>query len=130
MKLATTFALLASPLYAQEQGILSYACQIDGRNAVLMARYEIIGKSGITTAHNGDISGVIATGDSTIYYQGQLVTPSTRYRFTGENAFADFVDLDSNARFRVQLLTEGDHLELIVNPFDTHSKRYNCQRTR
>ncbi|HIP22727.1 MAG TPA: hypothetical protein EYG79_03905, partial [Rhodobacteraceae bacterium] len=66
MKLVIALALLASPIWAQEQGTLTYTCQIDGQPAALTARYEIIGSSGITTAPNGDISGVIATGDSTI----------------------------------------------------------------
>ena len=72
---------------------------------------------------------MIATGSSTIYYQGQLTTPNTRYSFTGENAYADFTDLSSNARFRAQLITEGDHLALIVNPFGEQPQRYFCQRT-
>ena len=130
MKLAIAFALLASPIYALEQGTLTYSCQIDGQLGVLTARYEIIGNSGITTAPNGDISGVIATGDSTIYYQGQLTTPNTRYSFIGENAFAAFTDLRSNARFRVQFQTEGDQLALTVNPFGSQPKRYVCQRSR
>lgn len=128
MKLAIILALLTSPALAQQQGALNYACQIDGQPGALTARYEIIGASGITTAPNGDISGVIATGDSTIYYQGQLSTPSARYSFTGENAYADFTDLSTNARFRVQLQTEGDHLALVVNPFSNQPTRYFCQR--
>lgn len=128
MKLVIALALLASPIWAQEQGTLTYTCQIDGQPAALTARYEIIGSSGITTAPNGDISGVIATGDSTIYYHGELVTQSARFSFTGENAYADFTDLSTNARFRVQLITEGNHLALIANPFADQPTRYFCQR--
>ncbi len=129
MKLVIILALLASPLLAQEQGTLTYACQIDGQPGALTARYEVIGGSGITTTPNGDISSVIATGNSTIYYHGQLTTPGTRYSFTGENAYADFTDQSTNARFRVQLVTEGDHLALIVNPFSDQPTRYFCQRS-
>jgi hypothetical protein len=129
MKYATLLALLAAPAFAQDQGTLSYACQIDGQPAQLTAQYEVIGNSGITTAPNGDISGVISTGSSTVYYQGQLTTPSARYSFTGENAYADFTDLNSHARFRVELVTEGDHLTLIVGPFSDQPLRYFCQRS-
>jgi len=129
MKTAALLMILASPAFAQQQGTLSYACDIDGQRGQLIAQYEIIGSSGITSAPNGDITGVISTGESTIYYQGQLNTPSARYSFTGENAYADFTDLGTYARFRVELITEGDHLALVVNPFGDQPLRYFCQRS-
>lgn len=118
----------ATPALAQQQGMLGYICDIDGQRGQLSAQYEIIGNSGITSAPNGDITGVIATGDSTIYYQGQLVTPSARYSFRGENAYADFTDLGSYARFRVELISQGNTLTLVVNPFGDRPVRYFCQR--
>jgi hypothetical protein len=123
---AITF--FAVPAQAQQQGVLDYTCEIEGETGRLMAQYEVIGGSGITTAPNGDISGVISTGQETIYYQGQLTTPRARYSFVGENAYADFTDLGSNARFRVELITNGDALALIVNPFGDQPLRYFCQR--
>ena len=128
MKPAALLIFLATPVFAQQQGTLSYTCQIDGQSGQLTADYEIIGSSGVTTALNGDISGVVATGNSSIYYHGQLSTPGARYSFTGENAYADFTDLITYARFRVQLITEGDHLALIVNPLGNQPLRYLCQR--
>ncbi len=129
MKTIAFLILLATPVLAQQQGSLSYACDIDGQPGQLIAQYEVIGSSGITSAPNGDITGVISTGDSTIYYQGQLTTPSARYSFTGENAYADFTDLSTYARFRVELVSEGDHLALVVNPFGDQPLRYFCQRS-
>ena len=129
MKALALLTLLATPALAQQQGMLSYDCDIDGQPGQLIAQYEVIGSSGITSAPNGDITGVISTDDSIIYYRGQLTTPIARYSFTGENAYADFTNLSTYARFRVELITEGDHLALVVNPFSDQPLRYFCQRS-
>jgi len=56
-----------------------------------------------------------------------LTTPTARHIFTGESAFADFTDLNTNAHFRVQTHSNLDHLAVVANPFSNHSTRYLCQ---
>ena len=126
LALAAT-CLAGLPATAQSQGTLSYTCDLDGVAGQLVAQYEVVGGSGITQGPTGDITGVIGTGDSTIYYQGQLTSPMASYTFTGENQFADFTDMASYAQFRVQMIAEGNQLTLIANPFGPGPTQYLCQ---
>ncbi|MEQ9316687.1 MAG: hypothetical protein RLN72_12610 [Henriciella sp.] len=127
---AGLLAISALPAMAQTAGTLSYTCNLDGVAGQLVATYEVIGNSGITYGPNGGISGVIGTGDSTIYYQGQLTSPVASYVFTGENQFADFTDLQTQARFRVQFIQQGNQLLMIANPFGPGPTQYLCQANR
>lgn len=117
---------LGLPAAAQSEGTLSYDCNLDGVSGRLIAQYEVVGNSGITYSPNGDISSVIGTGSSTVYYQGQLTSPTARYAFTGENQFADFTDMSTYERFRVQFVAEGSQLLMIANPFGAAPTRYMC----
>ncbi len=119
------FAILA-PAAAQTQAV-QYQCNLGGMPAMLTAQLEVIGNSGITYNSMGGISGVIGTGESTVYYQGELRSQTANYVFTGENQYADFTDMMSYERFRVQFLMQPNgSLVLVANPFGPQPARYLC----
>jgi len=88
---------------------------------------QAIDDAGRVVNSQGWITGVIGTGNYNLYYQGQLVSATARYVFTGENQFSDFTDLNTNARFRAQLIVQGQQLLLIANPETSQPARYVCQ---
>lgn len=128
--LVVMLALCAAPALAQQNAVtLSYTCNLGGLPAQLTARVVAVGDAGIVS--NGrDITGIIGTGDYNLQYQGQLVSATSRYVFSGENAFADFTELTTNERFHVQFIAQGDQLLLIANPEGPQPARYLCQATR
>jgi PQQ-dependent catabolism-associated CXXCW motif protein len=58
-----------------------------------------------------------------------LVSATARYSFTGENGYADFVDLIRNERFRVQMIPQGQQLLMVVNPQGPGPVQYMCQQS-
>ena len=107
--------------------VYNYTCNLGGVPARLTTKVEVIGSNGIVTNPQGWIKGVIGTGDYTIYYEGQLVSQTANYVFTGENQYADFTDLNTNERFRVQVTAQGNQLLLVANPFGPGPTQYLCQ---
>lgn len=105
---------------------ITYQCNLGGQAAVLTADVEGIATGGTVPGRPG--LAPIITGQN-LYYAGTLVSQSARYSFRGENGFADFVDLTTNERFRVQFIAQGDYLVMIANPFGQQPARYMCQRT-
>ncbi len=115
---------------AQQASTVSYVCNIEGAPAQLTAQVQAIDDAGRVVNSQGWITGVIGTGNYNLYYQGQLVSATARYVFTGENQFADFTDLNTNARFRAQLIVQGQQLLLIANPETSQPARYVCQASQ
>lgn len=115
---------------AQQTSTVSYVCNIEGAPAQLTAQVQAIDDAGRVVNSQGWITGVIGTGNYNLYYQGQLVSATARYVFTGENQFADFTDLNTNARFRAQLIVQGQQLLLIANPETSQPARYVCQASQ
>src|SRR5213594_4333773 len=97
---------LAGSLHAQQQQttIVNYVCNIGGAPAQLTAQVQEVRPAAIFQGPTGGFGGAISTGEVNYYYQGSLVSGTARYSFTGENAFADFVDLINNERFRAQFV--------------------------
>lgn len=121
---------VASPLAAQQSTTVNYVCNIEGAQAQLTAQVQAVTPAGVFTDPQGMFAGSISTGEVNYYYQGSLVsTTGARYAFNGENAFADFVDLNTNDRFRVQFIVQGQMLLMIVNPQGPGPVQYLCQRT-
>jgi hypothetical protein len=116
---------------AQVQGqrstIVNYVCNLDGAPAQLTAEVQAVNQAGVFMDPSGFFAGSVATGDVTLYYGGTLVSQTARYSFRGENAFADFVELNTNERFRVQFNAQGPLLQMIVNPFGPGPTQYLCQ---
>jgi hypothetical protein len=123
-------AMAAAPHAAAQATVVNYICNLDGVQGQLTAQVEAVDDAGIVQNIRGDITGVIGTGNYNLRYAGQLVSPAARYSFTGENGFADFVDLTSNARFHVQFIVQGTQLMLVANPETQQPARYLCQQAR
>jgi len=109
----------------------TYDCDLQGVNGVLTLEVEAVGSSGIVfgPGSNPAITGVIGTGDFVYFTVGELVSPTTRYVFTGENDFADFTNMTVPERFRVQFALVPQGLTLIVNPFGPGPTQVSCVQT-
>lgn len=104
---------------------VQYVCNIEGERGILRAQLETIGGTGIVEGIDGDI-GVIGGQGSNTWVTGELRTNSAYYTFSGENQFADFLDQQTGARFRVQWVPQRGGLIIVVNPFGDPVEYY-CQ---
>ena len=120
-----SIACASSPAHAAATFV--WTCNIEGAPARLTAQIEAISQAGVYMDPHGFFTGSIATGEVNFIYGGTLVSATARYSFTGRNQYADFVDLQSNARFRVQMIAQGRSLTMVVNPFGPGPVRYGCQ---
>ncbi len=118
---------LAEPAQAQQVTVVTYACNIEGAPAQLTAQVQAVSPAGVFMDSSGLFAGSVPTGEVNYYYQGTVVSATSRYSFQGENQFADFVDLNTNDRFRVQFIIQGPQLLMIVNPFGPGPVQYLCQ---
>ena len=119
-------AFLAGAAAAQSpQQTLTFACDLNGMSAQMVMHREFVSSSGITwgPGANPGITGVIPTGQYTVYTAGEVRSPTAYYSFRGENQFADFVG--ANERFRVQWIIDGQRggVWMIVNPFAAPERR-------
>ncbi|MFO1410771.1 MAG: rhodanese-like domain-containing protein [Steroidobacteraceae bacterium] len=119
-----------SPALAQARDIkvVNYTCNLEGAPAELVAQVETVRPAGIFMGSGGQFGGAIDSGEVNYYYQGTLTSASARYSFTGENQYADFVDMTNNERFRVQFVVQGQQLLLIANPIGPGPRQYLCQQ--
>jgi len=118
----------AVPAQAQRVAVVQLVCNIEGAPAQLTARVQAVTGAGVFVDASGLFAGSIATGDVNYFYEGSLTSATGRYSFTGTNQFADFVDLTTNDRFRVQMVPQGAQLVLIINPQGPGPVRYLCQQ--
>lgn len=119
IRAASLAAIMSLPAAANAQQItLTYSCNIEGVAAQMVMGVEY--QQAFSPLHNfqGNISGLFPAG-VTIYTAGQVVSPTARYSFRGENDFADFTDLVTGARFRVQWVLDAQRngVWMKVNPF-------------
>lgn len=111
----------------------AFECDLGGVPAPLLTAIEVVSNTGIIwggTSSNRTITGVVGTGDYTLYSAGLLFSSSAAYTFTGQGDFADFTNLDNYERFRVQWLTDSARpawLGVLVNPFGPGPVTYDCQ---
>jgi hypothetical protein len=105
-----------------------FDCDLQGLTGKMVMDIEVISSSGITWGPGPDpeITGVIGTGDYIIYTEGTLNSPTSAYVFTGENEFADFTEVNTYERFRVQWVEASNGLIVIVNPFGEMSTQHAC----
>jgi len=118
---------LGAPVYAQQVTVVTYLCNIEGAPAQLTAQVQAVSPAGVFMDGAGMFAGSVPTGEVNYYYQGTVVSATSRYSFQGENQFADFVDLNTNDRFRVQFILQGPQLVMVVNPFGPGPVQYLCQ---
>lgn len=126
--LATSTIACVGPLSAAQVSAVQYVCDIGGMQAQLTAQVEVVGGTGRVVGPDGSITGVIGTGDSNVYYQGQLVSQTASYTFTGENEYADFTESNTYERFRARMQVQGNYLVITVNPFGPQPVQYGCQQ--
>ncbi|MBT8400003.1 MAG: hypothetical protein KJO98_05965 [Rhodothermia bacterium] len=109
----------------------TYNCDLQGVNGVLTLEIEAVGSSGIVFGPGSTpvITGVIGTVDFIYFTAGELVSPTARYSFTGENDFADFTNTTVPETFRVQFVLAPQGLTLIVNPFGPGPTQVSCVQT-
>lgn len=126
-------AVLVLPLFgtpaAANPVYLRFICDLNGMPAEMAMQVEAIGSTGIVSGPTGDITGVIGTGGQTLYISGEVRSQTGRYVFTGENQYADFTDVVTHDRFRVQWVEQPGGLMIIVNPFADPARqgRHFCQ---
>jgi hypothetical protein len=107
-------------------------CDLNGLIGKMIMDVEAVPTSGFVwgPGSNPDITGVIETGQSTLFIEGELTSPTTRYVFTGENEFADFSETtNSFERFRVQWVPTPTGLDMIINPFGPSPSQQSCTLT-
>lgn len=132
LSLARLFILPAAALLAQPSiataGVVrmyNYNCNIGGAPARLTSRVETIRGAGLVRGR------IIPTPDVSYVYEGELVSRTAHYYFTGRDAFADFVDAGRRERFRVQFVHQGNNrLIMIANPQGPGPAQYLCQLAR
>ena len=128
---ATAFG--ATDASAQQTRILQFNCDLSGMIGVMTLKATLFSNAGVTwgPGPNPDITGVIGTGDYTIVYEGEVRSPTSRYIFRGENAFADFTELGTYERFRVRFdAMPNGGLLLTINPFGRGPAQHYCQPVR
>ena len=115
--LAALLATLAAPAPAQEVQ-LAFSCDLNGAPAQMLMAVHYQQAFDWSQNYKGDISGVFPVGVN-VYTAGQIQSATGAYTFTGENDFADFTDLVSGARFRVQWVLDPPRngVWMKVNPF-------------
>lgn len=109
----------------------TFDCDLQGVNGELTLDIEAVQGSGITwgSGTNPDITGVISDGSVNYFTDGEVRSNIAYYTFTGENQFADFVDMNNGDRFRVQWVEESNGLTIVVNPFGPQPGRHFCTPT-
>ena len=105
-----------------------YDLELQGAPSTLVMDVEVVGNTGITWGPGvrPDITGVISTGDYTVFTSGELRSAVAAYIFTGENRFADFTNTGNFERFRVQWTETQNGLLMTVNPFGRGPVTYEC----
>jgi hypothetical protein len=106
----------------------TYQVDLQGEVATMVLEAEVVGVTGLTWGPGvtPDITGVISTGQYTVYTSGQLASSTANYIFTGENQFADFTETSTFERFRVQWFQNPQGLMMVVNPFGPGPVTYQC----
>lgn len=99
--------------------VLRMVCDLGGVDAAFVAEVEIIRVVDGTWVRGVPVDRFLSLdlGAHTLVYGGEVRSPVARYIFTGRDAYADFTDMTTYARFRVQFVWQGRDLLMIVNPF-------------
>lgn len=116
--LAVAIAALPALPAAAQQVTLTYGCDLGGVSAQMTMAVEYQAAFDPLFNFKGNISGLFPAG-VTIYTAGQLVSPTARYVFRGENDFADFTDMTTGESFRVQWVLDAarNGVWVRINPF-------------
>lgn len=111
---------------------MAFVCDLNGVNAEMRVVVEYVSSSGIVTGPgaNPAITGVIPTGDYTVYTAGDVRSPSAYYTFKGQGEYADFTNMHQSERFRVRFVPVNNGLWMIINPHQPPQwqGRHFCRR--
>ena len=101
------------------QARFTFDCNIFGFPGALTLDVEAVGQSGITwgPGPNPQITGVIGTGEYTLYTTGTLSLPDRTYSISGENNFADLWSNIPGDRLVVEWQPNGDSMVVIWDWF-------------
>ena len=131
--LAMTAGLLtatAGPAAAQVKQ-MRFVCDLNGVAAQMNMAIQTVSASGVTwgPGRNPGITGVVPTGEVSIYTAGEVRSPTAHYSFTGEGEFANFTNRRQPERFLVRFVPQQGGLWMIVNPFQSSGQgRHYCRR--
>lgn len=105
-----------------------FNCDLQGANGALTVDIEAINQAAAIwgSGPNPQITSVVSAGSVLYVTAGELRSATGYYVFTGENQFADFTDMRTYDRFRVQWVFEGGGLTMIINPFGQGPARHRC----
>lgn len=108
----------------------TFDCSIAGFPGALTLDVEAIGQSGITwgPGPNPSITGVIGTGEYTLYTTGTLSLPDRTYSISGENAFADLWSNIPGDRLTVEWQPSETSMIIIWDWFNAATP-YPCELT-
>lgn len=108
----------------------TFDCNIAGFPGALTLDVEAVGVSGITwgPGPNPSITGVIGTGEYTLFTTGTLSLPDRVYSISGENAFAELWSNIPGDRLTVEWQVNGDTLIVIWDWFGAATP-YQCSLT-
>ncbi|MGB0747741.1 MAG: hypothetical protein ACPGO3_03255 [Magnetospiraceae bacterium] len=111
--------LAASMTSAQAAQQMNFICDLGGVAAQMRVNVEYVAQSGTTWSGGPtpNITGVVPTGQYTLYTVGEVRSPNAYYTFQGENGYADFTDMVRGERFRVQFVPQQGGMWMIINPF-------------
>ena len=120
-----TTVFLAAPAHAQST-VVTYTCDLNGTPGRLTLQVEAVTNGGVFIDSSGFFRGSLITG-VTYFLSGTVTSTAGRYSFNGQNQFVDFVDLLTNDRFRVKVITQGQYLLMIINPEGPGPTQHLCQ---
>ena len=134
--MTTILALCVGMFASSAQAATTYnlTCNLGGVESSMVSNVEIVNNHGIVVGPGANpmITGVIGTGDYTIYSSGEIRNPHAHYVFNGVGEYADVVDMITGQRFRIRFELAQGGLYIIPNPFEGNhgyegSGRYWCQ---
>ena len=130
---AAALVLAASAAQAGQVSVLRFQCDLNGAPAAMVMQIEAVGASGVTygSGPNAGITGVIPTGDYTLYTAGEVRSQAAYYTFSGQNQYADVIDQTYNQRFRVMWVEDAARggIWMIINPHGQGPAQHFCRRT-
>lgn len=122
---------VAGATAASSRARFLFDCDLQGLNGVLTLDVEAIQTAGLVfgSGPNPSITGVIGPVGVRYITAGELRSPTALYVFTGDNQFADFTELATSQRFRVEWVPNGANLTVVINPFGPGPTRLDCVQT-
>jgi hypothetical protein len=109
----------------------TFDCDLQGLTGALTMDIEAINSAGAVfgSGPNPAITGVIAAGGVLYVTAGELRSATASYVFTGDNQFADFTDIATSQRVRVQFLPSNQGVTLVIDPFGPAPTQNSCVET-